>query len=75
MVISCQQLRQKSDEGLSDLELCFNFQYGILLLKLQKKEISHETAKTQEEIAKFMVLLARNYHAYSNGELDLEIEA
>ncbi len=66
------QLRMKSDEGLSDVELCFNFQYGILLLKLQKKEIGAETLKTQEEIAKFMVLLAKNYHLYSNGELDLE---
>jgi len=66
------QFRQKSDSSLSDLELCFNFQYGFLLLKLQKKEISAETTKTQEELAKFMVLLAKNYHAYSNGELDLE---
>ena len=66
------QLRMKSDKGLSDLELCFNFQYGILLLKLQKKEISRETLKTQEEIAKFMVLLTKNYHAYTSGELDLE---
>lgn len=66
------QLRLKSEKGLSDLELCFNFQYGILLLKLQKKEISRETLKTQEEIAKFMVLLAKNYHAYTSGELDLE---
>jgi hypothetical protein len=66
------QLRQKSEDGLSDLELCFNFQYGFMLLKLQKKEISKETAKTQEEIARFMVLLAKNFHAYSTGELDLE---
>ncbi len=66
------QLRMKSNGTLSDLELCFNFQYGILLLKLQKKEISEGTLATQEEIAKFMVLLAKNYHAYANGELDLE---
>jgi hypothetical protein len=66
------QLRTKSDVGLSDLELCFNFQYGILLLKLQRKEISRGTLATQEEIAKFMVLLTKNYHAYANGELDLE---
>ena len=66
------QLRMKSEEGLSDIELCFNFQYGILLLKLQKREIGPETLKTQEEIAKFMVLLARNFHLYNNGELDLE---
>lgn len=66
------QFRHKADSGLSDIELCFNFQYGILMLRLQKKDITPETAKTQEEISKFMVLLAKNYHAWKNGELDLE---
>lgn len=67
-----QQLRQKSEDGLSDLELCFNFQYGILLLKLQQKEISEHTRATQIEIAKFIVLLAKKYHASVSGEIDLE---
>lgn len=66
------QFRKKADEGLSDIELCFSFQYGFLLLKLQKAEITEETLRTQEEISKFMILLAKNYHAYKNGELDLE---
>jgi hypothetical protein len=64
--------RQKTDTGLSDIELCFNFQYGIMLLRMRKVEISPETLQTQTEISKFMVLLARNFHAYKNGELDLE---
>lgn len=66
------QFRIKSEVNLSDIELCFNFQYGILMLKLKKEEISSETLKTQEEIAKFMVLLAKDYHLYKTGELDLE---
>ncbi|MEA4935073.1 MAG: DUF4924 family protein [Paludibacter sp.] len=66
------QFRKKADEGLSDIELCFSFQYGFLMLKLQKAEITEETLRTQEEISKFMVLLAKNYHAHKNGELDLE---
>lgn len=66
------QLRMKSDAGLSDIELCFNFQYGILLLKMKGQEISQQTQQTQVEIAKFMVLLSKNYHDHQNGLLDLE---
>lgn len=66
------QLRKKSEPGMTDIELCFNFQYGFLILKLQKKVISDETVKTQEEISKYMVLLTKNYHAYAEGKLDLE---
>jgi hypothetical protein len=66
------QLRTKSETGLSDIELCFNFMYGIMLLRLKKSEIKPETNQTLTEISKFMVLLAKNYHLYKNGELDLE---
>jgi hypothetical protein len=66
------QLRTKSEVGLSDIELCFNFMYGIMLLRMKKAEIKPETLQTLTEISKFMVLLAKNYQAYKNGELDLE---
>jgi hypothetical protein len=66
------QFRRKAEAGLSDIELCFNFQYGILMLRLQKSVITPETEKTREEVSKFMVLLTKNYHAWKNGELDLQ---
>ena len=66
------QFRRRSEYGLGEIELCFNFQYVILMLRVQKKEIMPETEKTREEISKFMVLLAKNYHAWKNGELDLQ---
>ena len=66
------QFRQKGDAGLSDIELCFNFQYGFMILRLKKAEISLQTQQTQTEISKFLVLLARNYQLHRNGELDLE---
>jgi len=56
------------------VELCFNFQYGIMLLRMKKTEITPETLQAQTEITKFMVLLARNYQLYKSGELDLEEE-
>ena len=66
------QLRMKAEAGLSDIELCFNFMYGIMLLRMKKAEITAQTLQTQEEIAKYMVLLARYYKLYKDGELDLD---
>ncbi len=66
------QLRTKSDVGLSDIELCFNFQYGIMLLRMKKAEIKPETLAAQQEISKFMVLLNRYYMQFQDGMLDLE---
>lgn len=68
------QLRNphNNSETLTDIELCFNFQYGIMLLRIKKAEITSETLDAQTEISKFMVLLAKNYQLYKEGELDLE---
>jgi len=64
------QLRTHAAAGLTDIELCFNFQYGIMMLRMKKTEISPETLQVQTEISKFMVLLARSYQLYKAGELD-----
>jgi len=67
------QLRgQQQNSQLSDVELCFNFQYGIMLLRMKKAEITPETLQAQTEISKFMVLLTRNYQLFQDGELDFE---
>lgn len=66
------QLRMKSEVGLSDIELCFNFMYGVMVLRMKKIDLKPETQQTLAEVSKFMVLLAKNYQAYKNGELDLE---
>jgi len=67
------QLRkQQENTQISDVELCFNFQYGIMILRMKKTEITPETLQAQTEISKFMVLLAKNYQLYKSGELDLE---
>jgi len=67
------QLRSQQDNPhISDVELCFNFQYGIMMLRMKKTDISPETLQAQTEISKFMVLLAKNYQLYKAGELDLE---
>jgi hypothetical protein len=66
------QLRMKSETGLSDIELCLNFQYLFMLMKMKRTVISKETSDIQVEFAKLLVLLTKNYHAFQNGQLDLE---
>ena len=67
------QLRnQQQNTQLSDVELCFNFQYGIMMLRMKKADITPETLQAQTEISKFMVWLTRNYQLFQDGELDFE---
>lgn len=67
------ELRQKSGKADEpELETCFEALYGVLLLRLQKKEISQGTAKAMEAISSFVSLLANYYDKDKRGELELE---
>lgn len=67
------ELRRKGDkQEESELETCFEALYGILLLRLQKKEISRETAKAMEAVSGFISLLANYYDKERKGELEME---
>ena len=69
------QLRQKQNNPeISDIELCFNFLYGIMTLRMQKTEITPETLQVKDEISKFMTLLNEYYQQYITGELQIEEE-
>lgn len=57
------ELRAKAgEERAGEIETCFNALYGMLLLRLQHKEISDETVKALAQISRFIALLARYYH-------------
>lgn len=57
------ELRAKAGESrVGEIETCFNALYGTLLLRLQHKEISEETAKALAQISRFIALLAKYYH-------------
>ena len=66
------ELRQRGDQTISEIEVCFEALYGVLLLRLQQKEISRDTAKAIEVISNFLSLLANYYEKDKKGELDLE---
>ena len=66
------ELRQKNGrKEESEVDTCFEALYGVLLLRLQKKEISQGTAKAMEAISGFISLLANYYDKEKRGELEL----
>ena len=69
------ELRSKEGEDKKgELETCFTALYGILMLRLQGKEISQETDIAVKQISKFIALLSEKYRQYKAGELNLDEE-
>lgn len=67
------ELRSKAGDNKSgEIETCFNALYGILLLRLQGKEISEETLQATAQISKFLAVLALYYKKDYNNELFTE---
>ena len=68
------ELRAKAGDNKKDeIETCFDALYGILMLRLQGKEISEETASAARQISKFLALLAAYYKKDYNNELEFSI--
>ena len=65
------ELRAKgANKEEPELETCFEALYGILLLRIQKKEVSGETQKAQEAITGLLSMLSTYYIADKKGELE-----
>ena len=66
------ELRNKSGEAQAgEIETCFNALYGVLLLRLQKKEISESTQVAIKQITSFLALLSEKYKEEKAGDLEL----
>ena len=66
------ELRAKgTNKEEPELETCFEALYGILLLRLQKKEIGEETKKAQEAISTLLSMLSTYYIEDKKGDLEL----
>lgn len=56
------ELRSKSGEvKVGEIETCFNALYGMLLLRLQKKEISPSTQEAIKQISKFIGIISHYF--------------
>lgn len=64
------ELRSKAgDAPAGEIETCFNALYGMLLMRLQKKEISQATLDAVTQISKFIGTLAHYVKLDDNNEL------
>jgi hypothetical protein len=55
-------LKAKTDRPtMSDIEACLTLLYQIMLLRLQKREISPETASVQQQATRLLQFLSRTY--------------
>lgn len=64
------EFRVKSGVGeeVSDVELALNALYGHLMLRLQKKEISEQTASAMESFSQMIAYLAARYKKMEEEE-------
>lgn len=67
------ELRAKAGENKAgEIETLFNALYGILMLRMQGKEISKETQDATAQISRFLGTLAHYYKKDYNNELELD---
>lgn len=55
------ELRQKGDNEVGEIETCLDALYGVMLLRLQGKEVSPETENAIKEITTFIGMLSDYY--------------
>ena len=55
------ELRQKGDKDVNEIETCLDALYGVMMLRLQQKEISPETEHAIKEISTFIGMLSDYY--------------
>lgn len=57
-------------EGASEIEICFEMMYMILLLRLKKKEITNDTSYAINKISRLLSILSQKYHKNEKEGLD-----
>ena len=59
-------LKAKTDRPtMSDIEACLVLLYQIMMLHLQKREITPETASVQQQATQLLQFLSKTYYANS----------
>lgn len=67
------ELRAKgADKDEPELETCLEAMYGVLMLRLQKKEVTEATQKAIKVIGDLLAMLAGYYIKDKKGELDFD---
>ena len=62
--------RSENKEGeVGELETCLNCLYGVMMLRLQKRDVGEETQKAVDAISHLLALLADAYRKDKEGTL------
>lgn len=66
-----QSILKTRREGASEIEVCLEMLYMILLMKLQHKEISSDTMFGVQKISRLLAILSAKYKLNEEDKLDL----
>ena len=58
-----------NDNSLGDVQTSLTALYGLLLMRLKKKDVTEETNEAMTTFSNFMALLAGKYRQYEEGKL------
>lgn len=64
------ELRGKAgDNKVGEIETCFTALYGMLMMRLQQKELTDNTKEAITQISRFIATLSRNFHLDEEDKL------
>lgn len=66
------ELRNRGDKDISEIETCLNALYGVMMLRLQQKEVSPQTQNAVKEISTFLGMLSDYYIKDKTEGLEFE---
>lgn len=69
-----EELRTKSQNEATDIEICLTALYGKLMLKVQGKEISEETELALSAFTRVLAYLSKQYKEFKSGNLKFQLE-
>lgn len=55
------ELRNRGEKEISEIETCLNALYGVMMLRLQQKEVSQQTKNAVTEITTYLGMLSDYY--------------
>jgi hypothetical protein len=65
------EIKSKSGNNVSEIETCMNALYGLLLLRLKKKEVSRETEKAMATFSQLIAILSKKFLEVERGEREI----
>ena len=60
-----------NDDSLGDVHTCLTALYGLLLMRLKKRDVTEETNEAMTTFSNFMALLSGKFRQYEEGTLNV----